>query len=364
MHMDIFNDDAFSAVTMTTAMEDYEFKPNFIGSLNLFDDIPTTTAMVSIERRGNTLAIIPTTPRGAPLPEGKLDGRTVRGFEAPRIAKGHTLQASAIEGIRSFNTEADLETMIEFVGRYERKLVGDVELTWENMMLGAVMGKVLDADGTVIVDWFAEWGISQPAEIDFALDTDTTDIEEKCREVIEVMKRNSKGAWNISTYVIGLAGKSFFNKLTKHKTIRETYLSTQQAQMLNRAMGVAAGSPFRSGTIATFEHGGITFVRYQEADNFNFTDDEATKNEKGKDGMGVQSKRCKFFPVDAPGVFQVAWAPGETFDFVNTLGRPLYSMMIRDRDRNAWVRPEVYSYPLYICTRPEMLLRAKEASGA
>ncbi|MCW1744220.1 major capsid protein [Rhizobium sp. 1AS11] len=362
--MDIFNDDAFSVVTMTTALEDFEFKPNYIGSLNLFEDVPTATDMVTIERRGNTLSIIQTTERGAPLPEGQTDGRTIRGYRAPRIAKGHTLQASAIQGIRAFNTESDLETMIGYVGRYSAKLVGDVELTWENMMLGAITGKVLDADGSTIVDWFAEWGIPVPDEIDFALDTVDTNIEEKCREVIEVMKRNSKGAWNNSTYIIGLCGKSFFNKLTMHKTIRETYLSTAQAQMLNRAMGLANGSGFRSGTIATFDHGGILFIRYQEADGFNFTADEATIKAAGKNGMGVQSKRCKFFPVNAPGVFQVAYAPAETFDFVNTIGRPLYQMLIRDRDRNAWVRPEIYSYPLFICTRPEMLLRAKESAGA
>ncbi|MGO8269266.1 major capsid protein [Rhizobium ruizarguesonis] len=364
MHMDIFNDDAFSTVTMTEALEDFEFKPSFIGSLNLFEDVPTATEMVSIERRGNSLSIIPTTERGAPLPEGQTDGRTVRGYRAPRIAKGHTLQASAIQGIRAFGTEADLETMISYVGRYSSKLVGDVELTWENMMLGAVTGVVADADGSTIVNWFNEWGIAAPAEIDFALDTADTDIEEKSREVIEVMKRASKGAWNNSTYIIGLCGKSFFNKITKNKMIREVYLNSRQAETLNRAYGVANASPFRSGTLASFEYGGIMYVRYQEADNFNFAADEATIKAAGKDGMGVQSKRCKFFPVNAPGVFQVAYAPAETFDFVNTIGRPLYQMMIRDRDRNAWVRPEIYSYPLFICTRPEMLLRAKESAAA
>jgi hypothetical protein len=30
-------------------------------------------------------------------------------------------------------------------------------------------------------------------------------------------------------------------------------------------------------------------------------------------------------------------------------------------ERNAWVKVEVYSYPLFICTRPEMLQRAKRA---
>jgi hypothetical protein len=38
--------------------------------------------------------------------------------------------------------------------------------------------------------------------------------------------------------------------------------------------------------------------------------------------------------------------------------------MLRDRDRDFWVRPEVYSYPLFICTRPEMLLEAKESASA
>jgi hypothetical protein len=364
MHMNIFDNDAFSAVTMTTAIEDFDFTPSFIGSLNLFEDVPTTTEMVSVERRGNSFSIIPTTERGAPLPEGKTDGRIIRGYGAPRIAKGHTLQASAIQGIREFGTEQDLQTMISYVGRFESKLITEVEMTWENMMLGAVTGVVVDADGSTIVNWFNEWGIAAPAEIDFALDTAGTDVEEKCREVIEVMKRASKGAWNNSTTIVGLCGKSFFNKLTKNKNIREVYLNTQNAAALNRAYGVANASPFRSGTLASFEYGGINFVRYQEADNFNFAADEATIKAAGADGMGVQSARCKFFPVNAPGVFQVAFAPAETFDFVNTIGKKLYTMMIRDRDRNAWVRPEVYSYPLYICTRPEMLLRAKESAGA
>ncbi|MDZ3838713.1 MAG: major capsid protein [Rhodospirillales bacterium] len=42
-------------------------------------------------------------------------------------------------------------------------------------------------------------------------------------------------------------------------------------------------------------------------------------------------------------------------------GLDLYAMTIPDRERNAWVKVEVYSYPLFICTRPEMLQRAKRA---
>lgn len=357
MHMDIFNDDAFSAVTMTQGIEDYEFKPNLIGSLNLFDDIPTATEIISVERRGNVLNIIPTSLRGEPIAEGKRDGRKLRHFESTRIAKGHTLRSSEIERIRAFGSESELETMVTYVGRFSNRLIGEVELTWENMMLGAVQGKVLDADGSVIVDWFSEWGIAEPTEIDFALTTAATDIEQKCRDVIRTMMKKSQGAWTPATRVIGLAGDSFFDKLTGHKTVRETYLNTAQAAALNRAFGVATQSVLQAGSYAVFDFGGILFINYRGTDSF---DDGATPGTKT--GLGIKSTKCKFFPMNAPGVFQKAFAPGESFEFVNTLGRPLYQYLIRDEKRNMWVRPEVYSYPFFMCTRPEMLLTAKESA--
>ncbi|RUX18380.1 major capsid protein [Mesorhizobium sp. M2A.F.Ca.ET.037.01.1.1] len=359
MHMDIFNDDAFSAVSMTVALEDYEFKPNLIGSMNLFTDVPIATEHVSVERRaGNVLNIIQTSERGAPLEEGKRDGRSIRKYDTSRIAKGHTIRASEISNVRAFGTESDLETMISYVGRFEQRLIGDVELTWENMQLGALQGKVLDADGSVIVDWFDEWGIDEPEEIDFALDTATTDIEQKCRGVIRIMMKAARGAWTIGTRVVGLAGDAFFDKLTAHKSVREIYLNTSQAQTLARAFGAATQSVFNAGSYAVFDYGGILFINYRGTDDFS---DEATPGTKA--GLGIRSTKCKFFPLNAPDVFQKAFAPGEAFDMVNTIGRPLYAMMIRDEKRNFWVRPEVYSYPLYICTRPEMLLTAKATAA-
>ena len=35
------------------------------------------------------------------------------------------------------------------------------------------------------------------------------------------------------------------------------------------------------------------------------------------------------------------------------------ALTIPDRDREAWVKLEVYSYPLFICTRPASLGRAR-----
>ncbi|WP_127076010.1 major capsid protein [Rhodomicrobium lacus] len=354
MHMDIFNDDAFSAVTMTRALEDWEFKPDLIGSLNLFEDVPISTTGISVERRGNTLSIIQTSERGAELEEGVTDRRNLRTFETSRIAKGKTIKASEIQNVRAFGEESELETMIQYVARYSAKLVGDVELTWENMMLGAVQGVVYDANGAVIVDWFSEWSIAAPAEVNFALGNDDTDVEKICRGIIRKMMVASQGAWTMGTRVLALCGDNFFDKLTNHKKVRETYLNTAQAQTLNRAFGVATQSALQAGSYAVFDYGGITFVNYRGVDTF---DDGAAKGTRN--AIGIGKEKAKFLPVNAPGVFQKAFAPGEAFDMVNTIGRPLYQMLIRDEKRNFWVRPEVYSYPLFICTRPDMLITGK-----
>jgi hypothetical protein len=343
-------------------MEDYEYAPGLISSMNLFEDVPIATTAVSVERRGNTFELIPTSERGAPLPEGKRDGRNLRMYETVRIAKGHTLQASEIQNIRAFGTESELETAITYIARYQSRLMVQVEATWEFQRLGAIFGKVLDADGSTIVDWFNEWGITRPDVIDFALDTATTAVEQKCRDVLRTMQDKAEAAWLPSTSVVGLAGDSFFDKLTQHKSVKETYLNQSAATQLNAAFGLSTQSGFRAGSYATFAFGGITFINYKGATGFKKTDAEGANT--GKAAFGVRSTRCKFFPINAPGVFQQAWAPGESFEWANTLGRPVYSLMLRDRDRDFWVRPEVYSYPLFICTRPEMLLEAKESASA
>lgn len=52
-------------------------------------------------------------------------------------------------------------------------------------------------------------------------------------------------------------------------------------------------------------------------------------------------------------------SPGEAFSMVNTPGQPFYAMVIPDDERDMYADVEVYSYPLFICQRPGMLLRAK-----
>jgi len=86
--------------------------------------------------------------------------------------------------------------------------------------------------------------------------------------------------------------------------------------------------------------GGITFRRY-------------------RGGFGVPTDKVYFYPEGVDGLFEIYYAPAGTFETVNTVGLPLYARMIPAPDRDKWVRLEIESNPLPICTRPQVLRSAR-----
>lgn len=339
--MDVFNGDAFSAVDMVEALELVPYKPNLLATLGIFQDRPVSTETIAIEQREQTLALIQTSPRGAPLDQRAKEGRNIRDFRTVRIAKGDTLTASELQNIRAFGTVSELQALQNEITRRELLLRDDAELTHENMRLGAIQGIVTDADGTVIRNWYDEWAIAQAAEIDFDLDAVSPAsgaVKLKCNQVLRAMRRAAKGTWvQGRTYCMALCGDTFYDQLTAHSEVRATYLNQQEASSLRADY---------ANVFEVFNYGGIRFANYQGTD-----DDSAT--------VGIPATKAKFFPVQSNGAFLRALSPGESFDFVNTPGREFYPLVVPDRDRNQFAEIEIYSYPLYVCTRPGMLQRAK-----
>jgi len=209
------------------------------------------------------------------------------------------------------------------------------------MRLGALQGILLDSDASTIYNWFTEFVISPPVEVGFNLAANVDgELQPKVNAIKRAMARAAQGAWLPTTQVNALAGDEFFDLLIKHIDVKETY------KFWSAAADLRAGT--QRGAFESFPFGGIIWHNYRGSD------DNST--------IKVATDKVKFFPVGAPGVFREGMAPGESFDFVNTPGRPEYVFMIPDRDRNAWVKFEMYSYPLYICTRPEILQTGKAAA--
>lgn len=341
----VFNHSRFHMTSLSAAIQEAPYIPRFLGSLAVFTPKRVRTKSISVESKGGVLSLIQTSERGSPIEEGQGETTTARDFRTVRIARGKTLQASEIDGIRAFGTTSELVAVQQEVANImdgKTGLRAAVELTHENMRLGAVQGIVTDVNGKVLFNWFDQFDITQPAEINFDLGNANADdgaIRKKCNQVVRAMVKASAGAWiNGQTYPMALCGDNFFDDLTQNKETRSTYLNQQEASDLRNNVGQAFG---------TFTYGNIVFVNYRG------TDDGST--------VAVASDKCKFFPVNAPDAFVAGFSPAEFLPFVNTPGQDVYAMVVQDKDRQAWVRPEVYSYPLFMCTRPGMLLRAKRA---
>jgi hypothetical protein len=335
--MDVFKSNAFSATSMTNAVDKVGYVPGLLGSIpGLVVPAPVRTTDIFIEDRGTDAALIQTDQRGAPPKARGGEQRKVRAFRTVRLAQSDTIHSHELQNIRAFGSETELQALQVELARRMFLMRRDLELTRENLYLSMVQGVTKDADGSTIYDWATEFNQVIPAEVDWDLDNASPAsgvVRTACNVAVRSILRGLKGLGGNNVQIVGLCGDTFFDNLTAHPEVRQTYLNWQAASDLRE------GNAFQQ-----FSFGGITFINYRG------TDDGTT--------VGVNTNLCKFFPVGA-GIFQEALSPGETFEFVNTLGQPVYSMVVPDKDRNMWVKPEIYSYPLPVCTMPQALYRAR-----
>lgn len=344
--MDVFRQDAFSALTLTSTVERIPYAPTYLGDLNVFVPNPIRTTALAVEERDGVLTVIGASQRGAPVSnERTTERRKIRYFEVPRITQGDTIHAHELQNIRAFGEETEfMQVQTEVARRLAGPtgLVANVNYTWENMRLGAVQGKLLDADGSVLYNWFDEFQFAEPTTFFFDLASNAANtLRPICNKIVRTMARASKGALVANSKIHALCGDDFWDKFVNHPDVIRTYLNYQDARDIR---GGTDGAAFSS-----FEFAGITWTNYRGSD------DNST--------IKIPDAEVKFFPVNAPGVFEVAQSPAESFDFINTPGKPLYVIPIIDRDRNMWWRQEVYSYPLFICKRPEVLQKGSAAAS-
>lgn len=343
--LNIFKNDAFTTIQLTQAVEKVPYLPLRLGKMGIFEQSPIRTKMAMVEERQGQLFIIPFSKRGSEGTQRTTEKRKMRAFEVPRIRVDDTIYAEELIGIREFGTESELmQVQTEVARRFDGPtgLKNLVNITKEYHRIAAIQGLLLDADGTVMYNWFDEFQVTQPTEVAFNLSAGTVGGTSGLRtlindSILRPMQRAAQGAWiDDYTQAAALVGDSFYDQLTSHPEVRETYRNWVAAAELRKNVGEAFG---------VFNYGGIDWYNYRG------TDDNST--------IKITTTTAKFFPVNAPGVFKEILSPGESFEDLQTPGRDVYARVIPDLQRNEWAKIELSSYPLHICTRPGMLFSGR-----
>ena len=332
--MDIFEGDAFSIIELTRALETIPYKPAILSGSNIFSSRGARTRSVMIESRDGTLALIPFSERGSAYESQIPERREMRAFVCRQFKKQDVLWASEIQSVRDFGSETAVQQVQAEVAHKLRRLRQDAEFTFEYHLLNGIQGLVKDPkDHATVVNYFTEFNITPADEIDFDLDNTSPAsgaLRKRCQALIESVEESMGGLAAGAVQVRAECGSAFFADLVAHKEVRETYLNTAAAADLRGRVGEEVS------------FGGITFRRY-----------------RGGLGFGVPTDKAHFYPEGVEGLFEIYYAPADTFETVNTVGLPLYARMIPDRDRDEWVRLEIESNPLPICTRPQVLRQAR-----
>lgn len=318
----IFNDDAFSVTSLTAAINEQPYLPGRIGSMGLFREEGITTLTVQIEKDGDTLVLVPAGERGT---SGLVVGASKRQmipFNTVHLPERFTIKADEIQGIRAFGTRSELQATQDVVNTRLAKARRQLDATHEFQRMGALNGKVLDADGTtVLLDIYDRFGV-QRLSLSMELNNAATKVRVKCAEALD-MQDDELGSVT-SSGARAFCGKNFWNKLITHKSVEETYLNTMQAAEL------------RGDARESFELGGIMWERY-----------------RGKIAgvTFIHDDQALLIPEGVPDLYISSFAPADYMETANTQGIPYYSKL-EPLPFNKGISGEAQSNPLHLCTRP------------
>lgn len=335
--MNVFTQDAFSAISLTEAVRRSQTIPGLIGNLKLFTPVKVRTRKVAIEQKASTLHIIKTSEPGAPRTYRSNDKASIVDLRTRRIEEASVITAEELQGIRAFGSETELKTLQKEIAERQQTCIDDLSATVERLRLSCIGGVLKDSDDTTIYDYYSTFGFAVPSEIAFNWTARTAVKQFVANNVIRPIVRALGGVAPAGMKIVALCGDDFYDLAQENAEYREVYKNNE------KSMKLLEDTVFRS-----FEAWGVTWINYQG------TDDNTT--------VAIAPTKARFFPLGVRNLFQEAFSPAPTFSLVNTMGQEWYSRIVTDKDREEWAAIEIESHRLPICTRPEVLLSGR--SGA
>lgn len=342
--LDIFNQDAFSAASLTGAIIIVPNNYGRINQLGLFrpEPIATTTGVVIVEN--GVLSLLPTRPRGGPASLGTRGKQKPLPYFVPHVPHDDAVLASDVQNMLALGGQGSigLETVIGFVNRKLITMRRKHAITLEHMRIGALKGVIRDYDGSVILDLFAMFGVQEKV-IDFALGTSGTDVLGKCQDVTGHMEDNLLG--ETMTGVHALCSPEWFRKFTGHAKVQEAFKYYQSGPQILR-------EDVRKG----FSFGGITFEEYRGSASYVQEDGTLSTPERF-----VPAGDVRFFPLGTSDTFTNFWAPPDFWSAVNqapdVADAEVFVAPLETMKFGKGMEVHTESNPLPMVKRPALLVR-------
>lgn len=324
--MPLSSESKFGVKALTAAINKVPATPTQIRDLGIFEPQYLTTTYVNVEYREGRLNLVQSKERGESGQAVSPKSRAIKTFRIPHLPEDDVVRADDVQNLRAFGTDK-AETVENVVNDKMADGKLNLEFTREHLMLGALQGKILDADGTMLYDLYKEFGLTRQT-IDWKLDTKTTEVGELMDKTIAGLRTKQKGA--MVTGWVALCGLDFLTALKYHDKIKPLYERYRD------------GAAYREGSLnpIEFEHNGIKFIQYT--------------GDFGAKGAKIAADQAILLPVGRK-LYTEAFAPADMNATVNTRALPYYASREKLDHDKGWSL-HMQSNPLPIALRPELLV--------
>lgn len=342
--INILENDAFSIASMTNGIETAPTQPRELKNEGIFVQEPIRSEIIAIEYSAGQFQIAPLDDRGGVISSAEKQSRLIRYFATKRVARHDRIKASELGFVRQFGSDENriVEELQKEIAKRQTGptgLMAQCENRLELMRLGALNGLLVDHNGSVVYDFFSEFGLAAPPTVFLDI---ANKSEGDLRAAIESqitrpMKRKAKG--RMFSQVSARCGEAAWDSLMKNKEFRERFHAAADAKM---------AAKLHEGTLGTeVSFAGVTWREYFGAD------DGTSVN------LGVNDIR--FYPGGESGIFKHILSPGEGFSSLGEQGKEWYTYLVNDIERPndpRWIDLYVEQYPMIVNSDPDLVFKA------
>lgn len=327
---DALDSGKFTVKSLTASINNADVPNTRLAELGWFQERGIRTTTADIEYKDGQIILVPEKERGADGTRMDDRERNVLTFKAIHLPMEGSILADDIQNVRAFGSEDELEDLDTLITEKHEDHRMSLDATLEHLRMGAIVGKILGANGNVIENLFTKFGITPAYDtIDF---TSPTTLR---TQLLDVKRKSEKAQKGIKARRYrGLCSAAFFDQLLENEGFKEAFDRYQN--------GAALRDDVR---------GGVSWnnVIWEELDEV-FA---------GKKYFGDREDvEAVLVPEDKPGLFVTRFAPANYNETVNTMGLPYYSRAEAMR-MGKGVDIESQSNVINVCTSPLAVRRLK-----
>lgn len=318
-------DDLFTLSSLTDAINLLPRAPSLLGASGLFEEKGISTTSVIVECKNGQLSLVPAVSRNDDPTPTKRSNRSRRTFEVPHIPTSGQVLPTELQGLAGFGQEQTVDSQAKVINDRLQEMNDRLEATREYYRVGAISGKILDADGSVLFDLYDEFDVTAKKVVT-ALATANTDVRGKLMEAKRHAEKKLPGIMIMGWRAY--CAEDYLDALVKHSNVEKAYANYQEASD-------RLGGDVRKG----FVYGGVEHIECNAAVG---------------DKRFIPLGKARLVPV-VRGLFKLYNAPANYNETVNTLGKPFYAKSEARKMGKGWDL-EAQSNPLAMCTAPEALV--------